>query len=259
MVIHGALLHPATSPYLSQKTSALHLRYFGREPLEMSAVVALLRIGDKYMIPVLRKEAVNRICLSYPSTLDEADEIWDQASVHNGIKNSSSVHTLFHVANSIYEGGVDSALPLIFLKCAMESLVSLVSPHVADDGDSSAVCLLPDVLSIVMWGRERMMQSYISLLYPWLQEDYNHGLHCSSPAACRIARGKAAQRILAKAQPEWYEFRELYWTEDWVFGMCDSCKSIAKDDFIQGARKFWNSIPEAFGLISWGEVKAQMD
>jgi hypothetical protein len=225
----------------------------------MSAVVALLRIGDKYIIPDLRKEAVNRICISYPSTLDEAEEIWDEPSVYNGIKDSSLLHNLFTAANAFHEGRVYSALPLIFLKCATQSLVSLVSAHSGDDPDLPAVRLHPDVLSTVMQGKEVMMRSYITTQYPWLRDVYRYGFLCSSAAACRTARARAAQRILAEVQQEWHEFREIYWTDDWVCGMCSTCEADAKKSFMQGAYRFWDSIPEAFGLGSWEEVIARIE
>jgi hypothetical protein len=88
--------------------------------LSADEVVALWRIGDKYMIPHLREEALNRIRNTYPSVLDDWDTInvdWDKP-IPNGIDGNAlfDLSDLWSLAQVSHQGHLFSALPAIYLE-----------------------------------------------------------------------------------------------------------------------------------------------
>jgi hypothetical protein len=131
------------------------------EQLEVEAVVALLRIGDKYIIPELRKEAVSRICTPYSSKLDEYTTTRKKAGIH-GMKSITTMNDLVYLTIAAYECRVYSALPALYLECSMEACADLVSGF----RHGSRIWKLPaDVAFAIMRGKESLMQDHVKRLY----------------------------------------------------------------------------------------------
>jgi hypothetical protein len=60
-------------------------------------------------------------------------------------------------------------------------------------------------------------------------------------------------------RPDWYDFGEDNWEDNWVSGMCSACGKEAKMSFLSGSNAMWDDLPEAFGLGTWEQLKQKME
>jgi hypothetical protein len=226
-------------------------RYFDSAPSTIDEVAALLRIGNKYEISDLREEAVNRICITFPSTLDD----WacldrdSEEPIPYGLDYPPCVGSelLWAVAHIAYDGGVWLALPSILLECASLEYGVLV------DELTRRKPLLTEVITKAIMGKEKLTRAYWLHILPWLGKDYKTP-GCPRPRSCGMARALETQRRSAEGA-DLLAFSEEVWDGAFVQGFCNVCGEGARTSFVEGSEEYWDYLPKAFGLGSWSELK----
>jgi hypothetical protein len=237
-------------------------RYFERTPLSIEDVLALLRIGTKYMILDLQKEAVSRICSMFPNRLDDWTNIQrDDEPIPMGLVREElySAHTLWRLAYAAYQGHVSSALPAIFLECASFSYVELMKGLSLGVGPDTPTPLLMDIMATIVTGKEKLTLSYKEMLFSLFTVSYRAPADCSRSKKCSMTRTLEAQRRFA-GEVDLRRFGEGLWRNvTFVEDLCLACKADAQKRLIEGSSRYWDYIPKAFGLDSWSEPEGLAD
>jgi hypothetical protein len=233
-------------------------RYFERTPLSIENVLALLRIGTKYMISDLQKEAVSRICRMFPNRLDDWTNIQrDDEPIPMGLVREElySAQTLWRLAYAASQGHVSSALPAIFLECASFSYVELIKGLSLDVGPDTPTPLLMDMLATIITGKEKLTLAYKEMLFSLFTVSYRGPIDCSLPEKCSMSRTLEAQRRFAD-EVDLQRFGEGLWKNvTFVDNLCPACRGDALNRLVEGSSRYWDYIPKAFGLGSWSELE----
>jgi hypothetical protein len=228
--------------------------------LSADEVVALWRIGDKYMIPHLREEALNRIRNTYPSVLDDWDTInvdWDKP-IPNGIDGNAlfDLSDLWSLAQVSHQGHLFSALPAIYLEMVRWATRTILNEHYSCNHLTMNMpkTFLEDILS----GKEFLARVHRRTVFSWLGKGYGLPAGCEKPHACRLARLAAAQD-LSMCDADIHTFGDAMSQSRLMRDFCGMCKSDAKRAYSEGSLKYWNCVPKAFGLGTWTELNERTE
>jgi hypothetical protein len=226
--------------------------------LSAEEVLALWRIGNKYMITDLREEAVSRICNTYPTTLDEWVRIHrsDDEPIPHGLDGDALVTMadLWSLAQVSHEGHLYSALPAIYLEFADFDSAALLGASCID----FTTPLSKNLLKAVIGGRENLILSQRDMIFSWLGKKYVSPAGCKRSDKCRLARLEVAQdRFVAGVDVQL--FGQTKWQDSFMKDLCIVCKADAQRAYNEGSSKYWDHIPVAFGLGTWAELKERME
>jgi hypothetical protein len=235
----------------------MNARYFGRDPLKLDALAALLRIGCKYDISGLRQEAFSRFCITFPSSLEAWSDAEKNAHPPSGIIKKDTIAFFFHAANLAYEYQIHLALPALLLKCAVEDYSDLVDFSEEEASGGDIVRLLPSLLSKVIKGKEALTRARNNLCFPWLLSSYKSPADCLSPKACCAHRAKVA-REHAEEDVNLREFGPEHWDDSWTLQLCSDCSAEAKNLYLDGSDQLWEQLPVLFKLGTWQSLKTRM-
>ena len=223
-------------------------REFLGKPLSIATLAAFIRLGTKYDIDVLRKEALRRLYYEFPVDFDTflAADDWTMVAYDNTI--------YYQVARLASALGIDSLRPMsLYFYCCAGSIpgrywTSLVNGFL-DDESGSNVKLNPQDMELCISAYPKLALLQSRTTYSWMVSDFPP---CGSIMACRSAR----LSILASKFVPSVDIEGLCsWDDAWDDSLCTLCRASAYDRHMEGRREFWAGIPEAFGFGSWSELQ----
>ncbi|KAJ6575563.1 hypothetical protein DFH09DRAFT_1361754 [Mycena vulgaris] len=219
------------------------LHQYGAYPLPcpvagMNELVSVLRLSDKYDVPVLRDSMLSIMSLIYPSTFDK----WPTRTTPPGYRALTS-DDLVALAIAV-KMEIRSVLPVVMydLCCSTELASGNASTRRIKIGDAEyrdkCIAAIPRLMAAQKAG----------LGYLTRDEDNN----CGSPAECDAERLRwLALELEDPVLDPLAEEAEESWLS---FALCPPCLGAAKVAHIDARRKLWDALPDIFGLGTWEEL-----
>ncbi|EIN14661.1 hypothetical protein PUNSTDRAFT_124108 [Punctularia strigosozonata HHB-11173 SS5] len=223
--------------------------YFNRrQPMTVEALSALLRTGTAYDIPVLHREAVQRLQLSFPSHLAGFDRALAEKTASTLIVPYRGF--FFDLINLAHEAKVPSVLPaLYYLGC--KKLNGLLYGYPRPDG--TVARLLPALLPAAIAGRAAFLRTQAARSFTWLFDTYDDIPDCVEDF-CADSRREVLRRILP-AIPD-----TVMGLSRWVMPpapLCDECVRRAKEVHEGERQKLWEQLPTLLGMAPWDRLREQ--
>ncbi|KLO06117.1 hypothetical protein SCHPADRAFT_883109 [Schizopora paradoxa] len=210
----------------------------------LDVVTALLVLSTKYDFRELRKEVVMQISQQYPMSLKDFDYIDRYEAPLFGRPQSECDITLLKGA---YNAGVDALLPILFLHCASQSMVSILC---------EVNSMNPECLCILLKGREKLgtrVDQFLMDLPERLQETSKV---CKSSNADICKKGHYIElSLLARSYYRHTQFDLLY---DFLHSECKSCATSVEKQVNKNRKEIWEEIPSYFGYPGWDDAKAKL-
>jgi hypothetical protein len=210
------------------------------------------------MITDLREEAANRICKTYPTTLDGWERIHrdPEEPIPNGLDSDAldTMIDLWNLARVSYEGHLYSVLPAIYLECAMFDVTLLLDVTSGDLTEPLSI----DLVKAIVSGKEKLTRLHRDMVFSWLCTSYISPTNCKRPDECRLARLVLAQNRFM-VDVDLHLFGQARWYDALTKGLCNICKAGAKRAYDEGSSKYWEHLPVAFGLGNWTKLKERME
>ncbi|KZP23502.1 hypothetical protein FIBSPDRAFT_930555 [Athelia psychrophila] len=226
------------------------------KPLEIEIVAAFLRLGKKYDIEVLRVEALERIFTEVPTTLDEM--------LYNGIKptrliaegeaicypytNSFPWPAILNLAR---EHDLQSVIPLALYECCcLFDEASLYSYE-----EMAKLNISANDQVVIAAAAKCMVELQNETTFSWTGAQSEMLGLCPTPELC-------ARDVLHILRQEFLVGVHIRGTEPWKYSssrFCEHCRINGEIEQSRGRQKFWDSLPELFGLNNWREVSPERE
>lgn len=202
-------------------------------------IAAFIRLGKKYGIILLRSEAMDRLEHHLPSTLNNYDKC--QGSSLKFIERKKGFFS--KIADLAREQALP-CLPFALYSCCERFQCVVVEMRRGQ---------------LTQQNRETCIRAIHKLYtlqtlttFDWLLRDENNIYNsCKTPKACPLAR-KILKCDIWPSDPELMGLKS--WDDRWNNGMCQRCIEAAMSSHAKGRVKFWEKMPEFFGLPDWNEL-----
>lgn len=241
---------PQTSLILLTKTKLFCIFYFirrrgmGVRCLPLSMVRAFLRLGRKYGIDHLQAEALTRLSIDYPCTLQGYDEC---IKGHKTIDLEGNTH--FAIVDLARENDIPSILPMAFYLCCEEAQGIDPKSRIVHPADNLDAFLPTEDMITCYLGQKRLLGLQMIETFGWL--DVRSPAE-SAHTRCTIAKKEIFYAMSYPLTP----FCPLCpWTPNWIRAMCSDCAIKAQQRHIHGRAEIWDQLPVVFGLPSWEQLK----
>ena len=212
--------------------------------MAFDVVAAFLRLGDKYNIATLKKDAIMRLQYDFPSTLgglglDATDSM---------IKTNETTTTLARDAVNLARevGCIDSILPWAFHVLGSHGIHKVVLEETRSDGSEVSLSPADQVIIITGWANGLRQQRQT------MKWAYGPGFNY-----CEDCSDKISQTIRTTALynpvPELdglKEWDELGFSQE----MCHACLRAAKASHTKGREAYWEKLPTLYGLPKWHDL-----
>lgn len=221
-----------------------------RDLPKFSMIAAYLRLGKKYDIPQLRKEALQVLRSEYPSTL----EVFDKKT--NPIDYDVFWHHL-QVIDLAHETGTRDILPAaFFMFCQRHSPAELVEKLYA--AASHSILSSQEHLTFLS-GCNRLASYLAEETYSWASDSFVGGSQCTgrncrTKAKCAFFHNTIEKNRLYDALIPW---RDIVWfspEDENPDPMCQVCMETARKIHAEGRKRVWQKLPSAFGLSDWADL-----
>jgi hypothetical protein len=211
------------------------------EPIPFDAVIAILRLSNKYDIHPFRQKSIQELKKVFPCTLHDYDSIYPN--------DTYTTLSWSHIVKSIYLARACNTLellPFIFYILGQVSMNVLFRSHAILPRTEMEICLL---------GREKLQEMRETVAFSYLI-DPKSSQHCLNPTICEqqrllslnaliSERFHAGTRALMKADLE---------TLEMIF--CRPCAEEKLSIHLAAREKLWNDLPSYFGLGTWEELRS---
>jgi hypothetical protein len=206
--------------------------------------IGILRLADKYDVPYLRRRALQHLETIYPTRLSEYD-----LRVDNTKSTEGTFHCRIATIRTAREVGALWLLPVAYYDVCKRKLPSILenASWLALGEQEKKTCLL---------GHSAQIQQSPKIL-KFLTVSKNARDNCADPVKCNRTR------LDISFQKHEVMHRNMTWPLD--FGatiwpvvereICDNCVTEAKALHAAAREKFWEELPEMFGLPGWGELE----
>ncbi|KIL56233.1 hypothetical protein M378DRAFT_532041 [Amanita muscaria Koide BX008] len=224
---------------------ALYNPFFNIPQLSIQKIIAMLRIGKKYLFHNFLDEAQARLRQNYPSTLQE---FW--AAVPSPSIEENSTEKVIEV---VHEGIIpDDVLPALYYDY-------LRFLNKFDSQDTQDQIMISDRLKLrLLVGHRRLLIAQAKHTFGWLST--GSFPQCQDKPSC-----KDAYRILqhsldtpgdAGSKPL-TPFSRFLTVCPKNARFCPNCKSCLTKRLKEGAEQVWNMLPSCFGLGEWDDLFEQ--
>ncbi|KAF9034384.1 hypothetical protein BJ165DRAFT_1534192 [Panaeolus papilionaceus] len=211
-------------------------------PVEMAS--SFLRLGNKYDVPHLRDNALDRIQKEYPSGYRGLT-----ASVGVYLEGSDSWD--FDVVTLAHEESVFSALrvALFFITISYETVIF----EGVDCDDGTKAVLLTAMVNACLEGRDKMAKALSKISFAWLVNDPVQA-KCTSVKECTAFFRLLRDRIFFPV-PD-VAFCLIHpWTKISTNVVCKHCERYSKKAHEGGEKGVLEKFPSMFGFGTWEDVK----
>ncbi|KZP32777.1 hypothetical protein FIBSPDRAFT_721844, partial [Athelia psychrophila] len=220
--------------------------------MPIAVVEAFLRIGRKYEIDHIRKQAVQRLAVTFPSDLKKCREIFSGRTAapiqpHDGDSLA--------VVNILQENDLLLHLPISLFKCILldhHDLLPIITPA---HGTQQPILSYTDI-QLCHKAHIKLMYFQATVVFSWVQ-----------PWEARPACGISACRTQCESlHREWFGSTEFSfngpmvsslgdWRDAWGNGLCEECDIHARQKFAEGQEKVFEMLPSMFDLPGWDELR----
>jgi hypothetical protein len=228
-------------------------------------------MSRKYDCKHLRRDALNRLTVEYPSALKD----WD-ATQDSYTRISGDTALPIDVVNTAAENSFNRVLPAAFLACIETfSLVSIQSClpciHVemklvqeqilvgVARNDGTTATLSPDLQKICIIGVERFNEAMVEHTFKWLTEPLAPTYKCSSDTICAAFR---ALLLCSFFHPRPQTNGGLMAWSRWashqkaiVSRLCQKCQTAGELAHEEAREEMWEQLPSFFGFSEWDELE----
>ncbi|KZP16978.1 hypothetical protein FIBSPDRAFT_1047099 [Athelia psychrophila] len=223
---------------------------------------AFLRLGRKYEIDHLRKQALKRLAVDFPTDLDTCTRIMSKIrtlslrpeSWPTSIDIKLKEGDLLTLINILRDNDLGVFLPFVFsvvVFCDIRLELSVLqrSPH-----NGEPILSLDDI-DLVVRASRKIAHLPSTGAMSWTEHSPRYAT-CESNR-CDEARGKIAFRWYKHSIPVLPLFKE--WSVQWDQGglFCDPCKVQGRIMYREGQEKIWEMLPDLYGLPGWEELRLQ--
>lgn len=212
-----------------------------QSPLPSTTLCACLRLGHKYQFNALVFEALKRLQLYFPITLNEMDTIPQKAAIE-----LDRPADFFDLANILKEMQCYPLLPMALLRCVSGSDVFSTIAVGAPRRDGTWSVLSRENLLVCIPAWRSLFQELFERSRRWRDlVDPN----CTGNSTCRQQVALFAEDSLE----DMVELRTLFrpWHADWEDHMCIGCVESWKARFNLARRDSFSTLPCHFGLSGW--------
>jgi hypothetical protein len=203
-------------------------------------VAAFLRLGNKYEINQLRKNAISVLSREYPTTLEgldaTQDDDWDEAI---------DPCYVFDIINLARETNTLSLLPAAFYAaCDCFDIDEVLDGTEGDNGEK--ISLSYNDQKTILRGWHTLIHRQFPETFGWMN-DLN--TDCHTRKKCLKAREKIVQIEFDHSKPDCKALN--VWESDWEDDMCESCNVACKLAHNRARADIWAQLPAIFALPDW--------
>lgn len=205
-------------------------------------VAAFLRLGKKYEIDSLRKEAEHRLAAHFPSSLKD----WDRRSSAISPSLIQYYRGLeFDVVNLARDQNCLSILPAALYACSLFSMREILRG--ISIGSGKVVSLSSYDRDVCLLGRDRLISEQQGRTFRWLGTEDEL---CVEEIGC--GSGKVAIGI-----PVLTCVALMPWESDWESFLCRTCAHGSRRIHDINRDLVWSELPSYFELPPWAELLEQ--
>ncbi|KAJ7037829.1 hypothetical protein C8F04DRAFT_1393493 [Mycena alexandri] len=206
---------------------------------------------QKYDFAAFRKDCLQLLRKQFPTTLKEFDKVSsDWTLIKYELK--TSYRDLVSLAREI---GLHSILPVLYAGMLLKGYTYVEMVNILDqNGGFSATDRLA-----CLTGYANLLKQQLITTFAWLHFMEESSLTlpsetCKQQDECLAAVKTIISNFFLEWRPRVRAFAP--WNDDWGDDLCLVCERKAKKVFKTGREECWRSLPEAFGLPKWDDLKA---
>lgn len=209
-------------------------------------VAAFLRLGKKYNIPVLVKEAKAKLmCFAEPTSISTFDKLKEAKPPAQPIKLFPGITDAdpynFQIMNLLQEVGFKVPLPLAMYHC----MVYFPSTAIVGGYHSNGATYTLSLANLRVYIRMKQVFEHFKVLV-------SLGTYTSASCTRPICGGNNRRVWVQKAinAPPF-----CHWNSEWNELMCEACRNNMQDKRAKAIGDAWDRLPIAFGFKTWEEAK----
>jgi hypothetical protein len=210
-------------------------------------VVAFLRLGTKYNIHDLRKDAIERLEYEFPSSLAHMDDRqFDMINLHE-----EGIYGYVDAVNLARETNLLNILPVALWECInfAGGLDMILAGHERQDGSITRLSGEDQRICLSAWGRIVWLQNNTN--YSWGSREFSG---CENHLECAYRRlWLMADLGVRSAEPGCHSLF-CQWDTTWEEHMCIPCAKQAKISHNVGRNYAWDRLPVMFDLPEWDQL-----
>ncbi|KDR77471.1 hypothetical protein GALMADRAFT_245645 [Galerina marginata CBS 339.88] len=221
------------------------------EPMTLSDISILLRLGKKYEIDHLVAEGLRRLRADHPTTLAGWEKI-TSVEIYQAMDMEGQFGDYADIINLAHEQSVHSILPAAYLRCVLAGfdLKSFLPT-------TSILDLCTEARENCMVGRESIIRAANGNFRLWRKRsgDLSPANGCTTLRPCMDKQAKAVEEF-----PLWKHdiltgalLAPLKQTE--LAGFCPKCAKAVRAKYNECREDLWKKLPEMFNLSGWEGLK----
>jgi hypothetical protein len=222
--------------------------FVDKQSIPFRVVSAFLRLGKKYDLKQLYREAFTRLHHDFPSKL----EAWDANALYDRISFQAGLE--FDTINLLREVDIPLFLPsaFVFVCQDVDFDVHEILGGIRRD-DSSLALLSMEDSAILLRGRQTLMDRQAESTFIWLDDEAAGDIFpdCAQPPKCAAAREKIFYSL-------WHPLPLCIaladWDVRWEARLCKECIRQSKIKHHDGRQQIWKELPSIFGFPEWQQL-----
>ncbi|KZP26080.1 hypothetical protein FIBSPDRAFT_1041132 [Athelia psychrophila] len=225
-----------------------------RTAMPIAVLEAFLRLGRKYEIDHIRKQAVQRLAVAFPSDLNKYRDIF---ASHPPRPIQHSVQDYLALVNVLRANDLLVHLPtLLFLLILADHYdhVPIITP--APETQQSMLSCTD--IQLCHKAHIKLMHLHATVVFSWVQPW--EARHARSTDACSMQHARLHQAWFRSAGrdfngPMISTFGA--WKDGWDNGFCEECSTHARQKFAEGQEQVFEMLPAMFNLPGWAELRGK--
>jgi hypothetical protein len=211
------------------------------EPIPFDAVIAILRLSNKYDIQPFRQKSIQELKKVFPCTLHDYDSIYPSGTFTtlSGGKAAQSI-PLARACNTL------ELLPFIFYILSQIPMKVLFQCHPILPRTEMEICLL---------GREKLQEMRETVALSFII-DPKSSQHCLNPTICEQQRLLILNKLISKRLHAGVPALRKADLEKLERIFCRPCAEEKLSVHRAAREKLWNDLPSYFGLGTWEELRS---
>ncbi|KAF8148191.1 hypothetical protein B0H34DRAFT_803034 [Crassisporium funariophilum] len=210
-----------------------------RDKPSLSVLTTMLRMGKKYGFKGFRAEAIHRLQLDFPSTL----ESWDAHSMKFEHITATHWTALFDIFVLAHENTITTILPALYLRICLEFNINDIVNCIRDVNKKHL--LLTDEPSNFQLGRDRLYNAIPNTTLQWLRDTPLDA--CTDKANCSKSKVDFLTKVWG--DPHTIKYAINSWSKNEMPSFCVSCNYFARKWYSAGRKINWAKLNSYFNLM----------